>query len=487
MNFGTIIIKPDFFEDIKYLYYFNKLLEKNSCIIKDCFIIKNYIDINNTYRKLELKKRYRKKQDFEKNYSRSIIAYNSYKLLKSNNVGLLLKIIQNKKTNKKEFHNTLYSIKNKLREFIETSRGYVYLYINNKNNDSRLISAKQEEFDSLKKEYGKDIKLAFINGIHLEDFALFKKNYCYKTYKKIGLINKYNCINPNDISILFNRFNNEIDLHIHSSFSDGKYNLEDIVTKSKNLNIKYASITDHDTIANVNLPDNFIKGVEFNAIANNKKYHILCYGMDTNNKSFKRLLEIQKQNRIRQLNNRIKQLKQFYNVTFSKVDIDNLIKNNHFSREYLADMLIQYNYSSSKKDALKDYINNLNHGRYLIDIKILRKFLHKANGHVVLPHPLGNYKHRTQIDDLEESNKSLLKLVDGIECFYSSYNNEEIRQLFKIAKKYNLIPTCGSDFHGTRADEQIGKISSNTLSFDNICNYLIAKQQIANTLFRRKL
>ena len=487
MNFGTLIIKPDFFEDIRYLNYFEELLQKNNCKIINCYSIKDYTENNNVYRKMDLKKRFKNKQDFDKNFSRSSIAYNSYNLLNIRNVGLCLIIKQIKKTNSKEFYNALQYIKKSLRGFIESSRTFVYLYIINSSNKPQLIKARHEEFDDIKKKYGENVKLAFINGIHLEDYELFEKRFCFKTFKKIGIINKYNSINPKDISLLFKQFNSDIDLHIHSSMSDGKYNSREIKKMCKDLNIEYASITDHDMIKINNKIDKFVNGVEFNTIVNNKKCHILCYCMDINNKDFQKLLKIQKMNRIKQLNDRVKQLKERYSILFKEKDIEYLINNNHFSRDYLADLVVKYKYCTTKEIALKDYINNLKHGRYLIEIKLLRKLIHKAHGIVVLAHPLGNYKHRISIDNFEENNKSLLKILDGIECFYSSYTNEEIYQLFKVSKKYNLIPTCGSDFHGTRpTDEIIGKISSETLSFDNICNYLAAKQQIINSLFRRK-
>lgn len=486
MNFGTLIIKPDFFEDIRYLNYFEELLQKNDCRIINCYAIKNYTEINKVYRKNDLKKRFRNKLDYDKNFYRSMIAYNSYNLLDTDNVGLLLIIKQKKKYNNKEFYNTLQSIKKALRNFIEVSRNFVYLYLTDSSNTPKLIKAKHEEFDNINNQYEGKVKLAFINGVHLEDFELFKKNFCFKIFKKLGMINKYNEISPNDISLLFKQFNSEIDLHIHSSISDGKYTSKEIRQICNNLDIKYASITDHDVISNDKMINKFVNGVEFNTVVNNRKCHILCYDMDINNKHFHKLLQVQKSNRISQLLDRVKQLKDKYNIILKDEDIEHLIKNNHFSRDYLADLVVKYKYCNSKNVALKDYVNKLKHGRYLIEVKILRALIHRAHGVIVLAHPLGDYKHRISIDEFEENSKSLLKIIDGIECFYSNYTNEEIYKLYQISKKYNLIPTCGSDFHGTRqTNEYIGKISNETLSFDNMCNYLATKRQIKNSLFRR--
>ena len=487
MNFGTIILKPDFFEDISYLNYFEELLKKNNCKIINCYAVKNYTEINNTYRKNDLKKRYGNKKDFEKNFSRSMIAYDSYNLLNSENVGLLLNITQNKKNRPTELYCKLQGIKQSLRDFIEASRNFVYLYITNDSNIPELIKAKHEEFNIIKKHYGDNVKLAFINGIHLEDFKMFKKKNCYKTFKKLGIINKYNKINPQDISLLFKKFESNVDLHIHSSRSDGKYNLDEVANICESLNVKYASVTDHDIISILNISDKFISGVEFNSIVNNKKCHILCYAMDIKNKNFQKLLMIQKLNRIKQLKYRVKQLKERYDICLKENDIQDLINNNHFSRNYLAELLVRYKYSSSNEMALNDYVNKLKNGNYLISIKTLLKLIHKAKGKLVLAHPLGNYKHRKSENDFEKENKLILRHVDGIECFYSDYSNHEIGYLFDVAQRYKLIPTCGSDFHGNRlSNERIGKISKESLDFKNTCNFMVAKKQILETMFRRK-
>lgn len=475
---GTFILKPDFFENKSYLSTFKHLLAQNKCIMVKCFIIKNYTIINNEYRKLDLQKKFKNKEEFKKHFIRSKIAYDSYNLSDFKNVGMLVLVKPENKLNLNEFYNQLKYIKDNLREHIKNTRNFVYLYIKEKNSTPKLIKANENEFEFLENKYNKNIKQAFINGIHLEDYKLFKKKFCFKTFKKFGLISKFNSINPEDINLLFGKFYSSIDLHIHSDYSDGKYYFEEIYEKCNLLNLKYASICDHDGF-NIKKTknSNFINGVEFNTIVNNKKQHVLCYNFDIRSKYFIKIMQIQRQNRIKQLNYRLSQLKDFYNFTFSKEDITSIITNNHFSREHIAKLLVNYNYFSSLIDAL-NCINKLKHGKFLIDLKKLSKLIHKAKGFVVLAHPLGNYKKRISFENFKQS-FSFIKNVDGIETFYSAYNNEEIKSLFSLAQQNNLISTCGSDYHGTRPiKEKLGKICLENLDFENICNYLVAKKQI---------
>ena len=487
MHFGTFILKPDFFENKSYYTMFKHLLKQNNCSIEKCFVIKNYTYINIEYRKIDLQKRFKNKKEFEKHYERSKIAYNAYNLSEYENIGLLTLIKPNNKITQREFYNLLNNIKDDLRKHIKATRNFVYLYLKEDNSKTKLIKANETEFNLLRDKFDKNIKLAFVNGIHLEDYNLFEKKFCYKTFKKLGLLNKYTAISPKDIELLFGKINSSIDLHIHSDYSDGKYSSDEIYEKCDLLNINYASICDHDGI-NIQKKQNpnFINGIEFNVLINQKKQHILCYNIDTNSKYFFKIMQIQRRNRINLLNYRLTQLKELYNISFPKEEIKNIIINNHFSREYIAKLFVKYNYSTSINDAL-NIINKLKHGQFIIDLKHIEKLIHKAKGLVILAHPLGNYKKRISFDTFKESDFKFLNHIDGIECFYSAYNNEEIKNLFNFAQQHNLICTAGSDYHGTRPiNENLGKICIDNLTSENMFNYLIVKKQIKDYLFRRR-
>ncbi len=485
MRLGSFILKPDFFENKSYYKTLMNLLAQNDCKVEGCFVIKDYLHYNNEYRKLDLKKRYANEKEFEKNFSRSKIAYESYAMSNYNNTGLLLLIKHKKKLKPKEFYIILTNIKENLRQHIKEQRNFVFLYLKKDNGEAKLLNANENDFTMLEDKYGKNIKLAFINGIHLEDFNLFKKNFCFKTFKNLGIANQCNSINPQDIPALFDN-STDIDLHIHSNYSDGVYSCEEIYEKCKLMNIKYSAICDHDGF-NVKIKNfDFINGVEFNCIANEKKQHILCYNFTAGNKRFLKIMQIQKNNRIKLLHYRLKQLEELYSFSFMEEDINDIINNNHFSREYIAQLLVKYHYCASVEEGLSNYINKLDHGKFLIDLKRLSKLIHKAKGFLVLAHPLGNYKKRISFEDFSQSSSSLTKYVDGIETFYSLYNNKEIKNLFDFAQQNKLICTCGSDYHGSRPiDEQIGKICKEKLDFENMCNYLIVKKQIEDKIFKK--
>ena len=128
-----------------------------------------------------------------------------------------------------------------------------------------------------------------------------------------------------------------IDLHIHSTASDGTDSPEEIVEKiSCKDGVKIFALTDHDTIAGIEklpttFPDTifFINGVEFSCkIADGAKCHILAYFFDAANEEFQQLLSKGNELRKIQLDLRLKYLSKKYTITFSESDIaDNSTKN----------------------------------------------------------------------------------------------------------------------------------------------------------------
>ena len=127
------------------------------------------------------------------------------------------------------------------------------------------------------------------------------------------------------------------DLHIHSTFSDGYYSLEEIVDKLRYYGIEIFSITDHDNIDSIKAMSKidtqgltYIPGVEFSAHKDMYKMHILGYGIDGNNEELIKLCKNMKlRKNIRNLEV-IKQLKDKFGIIISKEEVSELLKAEHF-------------------------------------------------------------------------------------------------------------------------------------------------------------
>ena len=204
-----------------------------------------------------------------------------------------------------------------------------------------------------------------------------------------------------DIKELFKSFKkedfyNKVNLHIHSNFSDGKSDFDELILQAKKLNMKYISITDHNCIKGYEqskYKDDsiLIKGVEFDCFYKMSLLHILGYGIDVNNEELKKLCA---KNELEQNNVIIR-----------------LFKSRH--------------------------------------PKKVIKAIHNAGGIAVLAHPCC-----CNVLFLKDFVKRLKNYgLDGIEVYYPYDRFRGIIKFssrtypFKIAKELNLIETGGSDEH----------------------------------------
>lgn len=240
-----------------------------------------------------------------------------------------------------------------------------------------------------------------------------------------------------------------VDFHLHSLLSDGSHSPEIVVRLAKENGINAVSLTDHDTNLGIEeamstaqkLDMIFIDGIELQAdITKNRYEHILAYGIrdvDKMNSFLKKLRD----ERISNIIDSIKILQNNgYNIDLEIVD--NLTPGRHLTTGHIKKW-IKSNLSPPIITAME--LSNTYH--YYDEIIGLIK---SCGGIAVLAHPFrynpSFYKHP------EEMEKYVLMLknagLDGIEAYYSTHNKYQIELCEKIADKYCLIKTGGSDWHG---------------------------------------
>ncbi|WDV46203.1 PHP domain-containing protein [Clostridiaceae bacterium M8S5] len=274
------------------------------------------------------------------------------------------------------------------------------------------------------------------------------------------------------------------DFHIHSTFSDGSVGIKAIFNQAKKQNIDAIAITDHDTILGLDLAQKYSKeysvpyipGVEFTAIEDDLKFHILAYDIDIDSKELKEY----SQNVLNTLNNKSK--KQIRLMQNNGIDIDEEIffdesNGGPLYRAKILKVLSDYGYIKREDimEKIKPYFSNSS--PYYVeddfeyyDFKTTCDIIHRNSGIVVLAHP---NKIKSKNRDLYYSLLSS-ELIDGIEVYHPS-NSEEVRiELERIANDRNLIITGGSDFHGeyNKNKIQIGDIQIPDKVYKNLEQYL---------------
>lgn len=260
-----------------------------------------------------------------------------------------------------------------------------------------------------------------------------------------------------------------IDLHIHSTASDGTDSPEEIVEKiGRHSGVKIFALTDHDTIVGIEkLPATFsdtilfINGVEFSCkIADGSKCHILAYFFDAANEAFQQLLSKGNELRKVQLDRRLKYLSKKYNIAFSESDVAEICQSTVVGKPHII------NFVSSKfgldkenlyKDLRKCYVGDARQ-----DAATVIKAIKESDGISVWAHPLGGEGEPLLSDEVFKSRlHELCNLgIQGLECFYSRYTNKQENFLVQFSRENNLLISGGSDYHGLNKTIALGELGA---------------------------
>ena len=254
-----------------------------------------------------------------------------------------------------------------------------------------------------------------------------------------------------------------VDLHSHSTHSDGTKTPSELLNLAKEKNIKILAITDHDDIEGskklIETPHNGVtiySGVELNAKVDKGQMHILGYNIDLSNKQLNEKLKELKENSKYNIMLYVKQLKEDYNIEFPKEEIDKILnREGNIGRPLLALLLIKYGYINSVPEAFDEYLNDkkVRHHKMWITKEECIKLILDAGGIPVLAHP---FTLKLSNDDLKEEIKYLVSIgLKGIEIIHSKSNNEQREYYKKLANEFNLITTGGTDYHGPEVKPNI--------------------------------
>lgn len=248
-----------------------------------------------------------------------------------------------------------------------------------------------------------------------------------------------------------------VDFHVHSTASDGTNSPQELIRIGLNKGIEYFSITDHDTVDGVkSLLDSqeifpnelsFVTGVEISAEFPTT-LHLLGYNFDISDKNLNDILKNLQEYRQQRNNQMIQNMKNYgFDITLEELQQEagkELIGRPHF-----ANLMVQKKYVKDKQEAFDKYLKK---GATLyLDKKRLEpeqaiKLIKEAGGIVVLAHP---YQTKVYGKDLEKLISDLKAMgLDGIEVYYSSHTKAMVQEYKQLAKKYELIMTAGSDYHG---------------------------------------
>ena len=247
-----------------------------------------------------------------------------------------------------------------------------------------------------------------------------------------------------------------IDLHVHTTASDGTTAPEDIPELACRAGLSAIAITDHDTVSGYEeacgpaaaLGLEIIPGIEISTRFNGS-VHILGYFIDPHSPHLLPVLNWVVQDRDER-NEKIAAL-----MRADGIDADYAAMKQRYGdvigRPHFAELLVNVGLAQDIRDAFVRYLNKGCRywlARHFVPIEDSLRFILRSGGVPVLAHP---FQYRMDDADLRDLIEHCLDYgLMGLECRYSGYTHEQTAYLQELAREYRLIETGGSDYHGER-------------------------------------
>jgi len=241
------------------------------------------------------------------------------------------------------------------------------------------------------------------------------------------------------------------DLHLHTYFSDGTYSPQELVQQAQRHEFAAIALTDHDTVEGC-VPTaqaceeagiEFIPGTELTAEQEGHEIHILGYCLDIYDSNL--LTEIGKfqavrQNRVREMVARLNQL----NVPLQAERVFELANCRAPGRPHVARALVESHFCANLDEAFERFLKKDRPAwvpKFKMSAAEAIRLIHRAGGVAVMAHPGLN---RTD----EVIPAMAAAGLDGIECFHTKHSAGTAQHYLRIAERYQLLITGGSDCHG---------------------------------------
>ena len=245
-----------------------------------------------------------------------------------------------------------------------------------------------------------------------------------------------------------------VDLHTHSTASDGLYTPEALVALARDAGLRVIGLADHDTTAGLTLAMaegdrlgvTVIPAIEINTDLPQKRAeaHMLGYFIDFEQPQFQQSLSVLREARALRGQRMVQRLRDLgLDVTWERV---RELAGGAVGRPHVARALVEKGYASSVSDAFDKYIGPGRPAyipRYKLTPQDAVRLIRSARGVQVLAHP-------AYITGLEDELLPALMAagLQGLECYYGQYDAETVERLLRLADAHGLLATGGSDYHG---------------------------------------
>ena len=242
-----------------------------------------------------------------------------------------------------------------------------------------------------------------------------------------------------------------IDLHTHSTASDGLLSPAELVKQAKGAGLALIALTDHDTTngledalrAGLANQLEVVPGIEVNTEIPGAEVHVLGYFLDYQQPAFQHTLQTLRDMRVTRAQRMVEKLRALgIPITWERV---RELAAGTVGRPHVAAALVEKGYANSVADAFNRYLYHGGPGyvpRYKLSPLDACRLIQSVHGLPVLAHP-------AELSDLDTLLASLAQAgLAGMEVYYGDYSPETVDRLHGLTEQHHLIPTGGSDYHG---------------------------------------
>ena len=258
-----------------------------------------------------------------------------------------------------------------------------------------------------------------------------------------------------------------IDLHTHSSASDGILLPEEFALYVAEKNLSVWALTDHDTVDGLKAAAKtclktgviFVPGIEINIAWPCGEFHLLGLGLRRKSEELKNVIEYLTEERNRRNSEIVRKMNEDgYNFTLE--EIRSCFSASQIGRPHFADFLVKKGIVKNRQEAFDRFLSRgkrwyVTHTGENLETAV--EAIKSSGGVPVIAHPLSLYLGMSSLE--EELKKVRNAGVMGLEAWHPAARKGQCRHLEEIAEKLGMFVTAGSDFHGkgVRADRHLGR------------------------------
>ena len=262
----------------------------------------------------------------------------------------------------------------------------------------------------------------------------------------------------------------KIDLHTHSTYSDGTDKPSELINKALAAGITIIGLTDHDSVSGwqeatkaLRSGISLVPGAEISCqTTDGISVHILGLLFDANNTELMNTLEKTRENRHGRMEKIIARINEAgIDITMNDV-LEQLSDGATLGRPHLADALVKKGVVTSRDEAFTQMLHN--NSKYYVSHysptpEAALALIKAAGGVSVIAHPMASHRGRTI--SLETFGSLIDSGLDGIEVDHRDHSPDEKKQLISLASESNLVMTGASDYHGNGKLNSLGEYTTN--------------------------